>query len=613
MSPTPPSRLLPWLLRLHVLDRFTGQTVPLGSVINYSQLKLLEQVEADLAAGRPVRIIILKARQMGISTIVEALMFTMALMMDNFRGLVVSHESDSSRHLLSMTRTYWSTFWGQELWTPSSNAQNRLGWVETNSDIHITTARNLGGGRSQTLRFLHASEVGFWDRDPETLMTGLNQSVPRSPGTFIFLESTANGIGNYFHSTWKEAERGKNMYTPLFLGWWEYPHYTAWAIGKGDEVSRPLVFLDSEERILAKFLKSKGMDASEVKARLIWRRDVIATECLGDINKFHQEYPTTPDEAFIATGKNVFDKKRLDKIHHPDVDTWTGRLIETNGRIEFQHDNLGPLKVYRRPSKNRSSGQYVVGADPSRALEGDFACAQVLNRRTWEQCAVFRDRNTEPWTFAEELIKLGRWYTEAIVACETTGGGAGTNGVLLNREYPNIYIHRKTGDIKGQMQTTYGWVTNAQTKPEVIGNLKSAVNEAAKPENLEHGYGLKLHDHETYSEMVNYVTLDGRGQFGPADNSGHDDTVMALSIALTIAFYEPLEGSGREQPRDESLPSLATQHDVDVNRAHQAAGTTLSTKTVEGDDGKFYQSPSKALGDIGFHDDPTTSMFEGEF
>lgn len=544
----------PMVKSLYIVDKNLG-TRKLSECITPPQQRVLDSVQDDLNAGKPVRKRILKARQMGFSTIVQGLMFTWAFLHPRMRGLVVSHEQRSSEHLLGINRFYWDTFFAKDAYTSKSAAVNKLAWKETGSQLTITTAASLGSARSQTIQFLHASECGFW-KDPETLLTGLNQSIPRSPMSMVFHESTANGVGNWWHRACNSARENDDEFDFLFFGWWEHPEYRASLIGLAGELDKVFVYQDDEERTVAKYLKSHGMDATEIKDRLLWRRIVIATECLGDIEKFHQEYPTTPEEAFISSGKNVFPINHLRAAYDPKSGT-TGDLVTQNGRITFIPNERGPLRVFNRPNPDRSWGNYIIGADPSFSVGGDYSCAQVLNRNSWEQCAVYREK-CDAVTFGERLDQLGRWYNDAVIAPESTKAGGATIGVLKARNYPNVWIHQKVGNIRSQMDNSYGWVTNWQTKDEAIGNLQKAIYDASLPQNRDMGLGLCIHDAHTYTEMKEYVVLEGKGTYGNSDGTEHDDTVMALAIAQTVMLYEMgnLLGGGSGEPQYANLDRL---------------------------------------------------------
>jgi hypothetical protein len=534
------TKILPFIDDLHIVDK-AGEDVKLGEVLAWPQKDLLTRVEADLAAEKRVRYIILKARQIGISTAIEALMFTFAIAKPNFRGLVIAHENNSSQHLLSMTRYYYESFWGKAAYPTQHYAMNQLAFKHINTHIKVATAKNERAGRSQTLQFLHASEVAFWD-SPEELMTGLEQSVSRKPRTMIFLESTANGIGGFFYNTWQRAIAGETSYVPLFYPWWAHPEYTAEQIGATWQTEGEFVAMDDEEKALMAFLSKPrkvvqgeyaAMTRTQIISRLIWRREILGTECQGDLNRFHQEYPSTPDEAFIATGTNAFDLPRLRKVYEPFTGH-RGRLVDEGDKVRFIRDESGPLEIFRYPSNDREFAYYAIGADGKKAVQsvtgsyGDYACAQVVNRKTWEQVARWRGRLDQN-AFGEELIKLGRFYNDALVAPETGIGGPGIAAHLVARNYPNIYRHKMSGRVPGFTDNQYGWITNTRTKTEAIGNLQSALFDQS----------IMLHDAITYEEMKNYVALPTG--FGNADGKqGFDDTVMAMAIAITITKQEAM-------------------------------------------------------------------------
>jgi hypothetical protein len=506
--------LAPLLQQLSIQDT-SGAIVPLN--LNWAQKEYVEVVESKLHAGKPVRLIVLKARQLGISTVTEALMFTMAFANDRFRGLVIAHEMESSQHLLGMCELFWDTYPYARLFTPKYASKNEKAWQETGSAIKVATAENARAGRSRTLAFLHASEVAFW-RYPKETMLGMRQAVHEKPGTFIVIESTANGVGNWFYNEWQAAENGDTDYIPLFFPWHRHPEYTASYI---DIPYDALGRLDSDERAL------RAMGLSD--DRLAWRRWAIRNKAGGDLLKFNQEYPTTPDEAFISTGTNVFPVGHLRECYQPLVGK-RGRLIRSGrDQAEFVRDPTGALTIYKDPARDREWGVYILGADPTKTTRGDYACIQVLSRRTMEQVATYRLK-IDAGSFAKEVALLGRFYNEGLIVPETTGPGSTTLGGLLAINYPYIFrrhtINRTPG--RDEMPDTWGWDTSRASKDLAVGWLIRMVVE----------HGIVIHDRNTFTEMKDYVTMEN-GEYGPASTEGHDDTVMALAIANGAHHLEP--------------------------------------------------------------------------
>ena len=480
---------------------------------NWAQKRYLAAIEEQARQNQPLRVIVLKARQLGISTVTEAVIFALSMMWEHSRALIVSHEKDSAEHLLSITRLFWETYPFRSLYTPRRLSRMELGWEENDSQIRIATAKNLAAGRSMTIRLVHGSEVAQWQH-AETLMGGLVQAIPTVPNSFFALESTAQGVGNYFHREWVAAEGGDSEFVPLFFPWFHHPEYKASHINIPHAALGPL---DNEERILRKV----GVDDDS----LAWRRYAIAKLCRSDIKIFHEEYPSTPEEAFIATGTNVFPYKKVLDCYDPiDGDGLRGRLERDGARVVFAPDTFGPLTLYRKPSRKQP---YIVGGDPTRTVLGDPACAQVLNRVTFEQIATWHGR-IDPVEFAEELVKLAIYFNEALIAPESTGPGQSTIGALLNIGYPHVWQRRQADRTPGQIQSNWGWDTSRKTKFWAIGGLLHMIVDN----------DILLHDSGTKEELVTYVTYPG-GEMGPADkDTQHDDRVMALAIAVACNLSE---------------------------------------------------------------------------
>lgn len=522
-------QLMPMMEELRVLDKKRG-VVRLGDVMKDAQIQLITEVERQINENGRVRVIVLKARQMGISTVIEGIIFCLSILFQDFQSLVISHEKESSEHILTMTKRYWDTYPFKRFHTEKYAGRKQLSWADTRSNITIGTARNAGTGRSRTLHAVHASEVAKWDRSPEELMTGLLPSIPGFGLTCIFYESTANGIGNFFHNTWVQAEERDSEFIPMFFPWWEEPEYTS-AYLPPDQKAKfsELSVLDDEE----KKLRSMGISDQ----RLLWRRWAIVNLAHGDVDEFKQEYPATAHEAFLATGRNVF---KLDNLlaHYLPMTPDVGKLRRAGNKVEFVKDSRGPLKVYRHPSPDRNWGVYQIGADPTHTTVGDMACAQVINRRTLEQAATYSG-HLDTREFGKQLILLGEYYNTAQIAAEKQGPGYATIGVLTEAGYPNIYttdtnrVDKQPG-IPGDVM---GWSTNAQTKPMAISHVVARLAERlVQVGNTQ--YGLILHDEETYREMRDYVIND-RGGYQNGNGSKFDDCVMALCIAVASHQHEP--------------------------------------------------------------------------
>lgn len=554
-------RLLPWLLELKILTK-DRRVVPLRDVINYAQLDFIRRCQHQLDSQGRIRICVLKARQLGLSTIIEGIIFLFSMLQEDSNSLVISHEGKSAQGILKMTKRYWRTYIFRRFHTEEYAGRTQLSWADTRSNIEIATAKNVDAGRSTTIQNLHASEVAFWD-DPETLMTGLRQAMPTFGTTALFLESTANGVGNWFHQVCTKARKGQSEFEFAFYPWWDHPEYTASYLPREDAEKYPLAVLDKEELSLRSRF---GLDDE----RLIWRRYAIENLCQGDVTKFHQEYPSDPDEAFVSTGRNVFPLPLI--LEHVLLEHGRrGRLVRgQRGKVEFLDDDDGWLTVFRPPSNDREWGVYLLGADPTHTVAGDNACAQVINRRTLEQVCVYR-RKTDPISFAKDIELVGSWYHDAMIAPEKEGPGYATVGALVASNYPLVYQTQNVARAPGHPGDTYGWSTNVATKHLAVSHLLRAIKDPLAFVG-DTQYGLVIHDEETAAEMRDYITTeDGRG-YSNGDGSQFDDGVMALAIALTVHHIEPPVPAyvGRD-PR--ALPANV------ANRPVATSGSGIATRS----------------------------------
>lgn len=481
---------------------------------NQAQLYLLDDYETQMRDRGRARQIVLKARQIGFSTMIEAILYENCWLFDDYRSLVMAHDRDTAANLLAMSKLYWERDPLKALYSLKTDSKADLEWNETRSRLKVATAGNRQTGRGTTQRGIHMSEAAFYP-DPVQTMNALKNAIHPVPSTYMAIESTANGIGNNFHTEWEAAVQGETDFTPLFFPWHGHEAYTASSIGMPVNITS----YDEEERVL-----KRVHDLSD--DQLQWRRWKVRDNG-GDLLQFHQEFPSDPEEAFLSTGTNIFSPEHLSACYAPTGGS-RGLLVERPSGVDFVPGVAGDLIVYKAPRPGAEINEYIIGADPTHTTFGDYAVAQVFNRYTLEQVAVLRLRCDAP-SFAKHLYLLGQYYKWAIVSPESTGPGATTIGNLQGMGYPNLYLRRTKLDTTPGLLTghQWGWATSLQTKHIAINYLATVVTD----------HDITIHDQKTYSEMRNYVTLDN-GKYGNGNGEDHDDTVMAAAIAIACHFTD---------------------------------------------------------------------------
>ena len=272
--------------------------------LNQQQRLLLATIERQMQEQGNARVIILKARQIGFSTCSEGIGMVFAFLKARSRGLVISHVEKHAQYLYDiMRRGLRNLPLGKDIENEAASwsmGRTQLG-APLESVIDTATARNVNSGRGTTTQFLHASEVAFYE-NAEVLMGGLMNSIARE-GTIVLFESTANGMGNYFHSEWNRAVEGESDFAPLFFPWWGFDEYQI-ALASPEEGEEILGTLDDEEE---RIRDAYGLTLEQLK----WRRWCLRNNCGGDLDVFHQEYPAYPEEAFLASGRPVFDSQGM--------------------------------------------------------------------------------------------------------------------------------------------------------------------------------------------------------------------------------------------------------------------------------------------------------------
>lgn len=268
-----------------------GAIVPLQ--LNAAQRYIHQRVEEQRARTGKVRAVVLKGRQQGCSTYIEGRFYWRVSHSRGVRAFILTHEDEATNNLFELANRYHENC--PALVKPSTSAANakELHFDLLDSGYKVGTAGNKAVGRSSTVQLFHGSEVAFWP-NAQQHAAGILQAIPDEAGTEVFKESTANGVGNYFHKEWQDAEAGLSEYIAIFVPWY-------WSEEYRKEVPADFT-LDAEE---AEYQQAYGLDV----AQMAWRRAKIIE--LKDATLFKQEYPATAAEAFQVSGVDPYIPSEL--------------------------------------------------------------------------------------------------------------------------------------------------------------------------------------------------------------------------------------------------------------------------------------------------------------
>lgn len=517
--------------------------VPL--VFNEPQLKYYNVIKSMYQQRKPIRIIILKARQMGFSTETEAVIFKNVVTHHNYNAGIVAHKEDSTANLFDMSKRMLEYL--PEDIKPERKKSNAKELVFNNeqgtgldSRMKVMTAGGKGIGRSDTFTALHLSELAFWEGDKKATMTGLLQAVPNTPDSMIIIESTANGY-EYFKEMWDSAVAGENDFYPLFIGWNELKEY-----------SMPYTGFDltQEEKDLQK-------QYNLTLEQLTWRRWCIKNNCSNDINQFKQEYPICPEEAFLSTGNCYFNKENIiNRINTAPESLVRGKFTCYYDGIRIRNQKFleqddGNIKIYEYPQKRVP---YVLGGDT--AGEGsDFFTAHVINNITGKQVAVLKQQYNEI-EYVKQVYCLGMFYNCALVGLENNFSTYPTQK-LAELNYPNQFVRKKEDQYNNKYEKSYGFKTTTITRPYILGQLQEIVHD-----NID-----VIQDKDTLREMLTFIVNDkGRAE---AEEGYHDDLVMALAIAYYIREQQDYKKAERDSKYKDIQEQIDKIFGEDINKIEE--------------------------------------------
>ena len=528
-------------------------------------------LEEYLRTGKPIRWLILKGRQMGMSTWIAGLYYWICSLRSNRNAVVAAHKESSSSELFRKQQIFWRETPADSRPMAKTNNRGHLEFANPNpndpvpgleSQILVDVASNADLGRSFALHLLHWSEFAMTNNALETLAAARN-AMPDIAGTFLIIETTAKGPGP-FKDLWDNQE---NDYKKIFVCWVAEDAYrleldpddyfelhSADHPTYGDEAKE-------QERIIKELefwypeLDTDLKLFHESMCRLAWRRKTIDNECSSDLGKFRQEYPTIPDDAFIGTGSSLFDVMKLS-------DNMQGLLadppVQHTFRFDFNTEEFSPrrygnLTLYEPVQPGAS---YVIGCDPALGVKGgDPSAAVVLRCPDLVQSGVF-NAVIPPDEFAILLYYLGVMFNDALLGVEANEeGGYAINKILGGSQligdrrlkYPRLYRREDLSGRKNKKLSKHGWKTSVITKDIMITDLGNAINTDL----------VEIYDTTTIKQLMNYQEITSSGgvkRTGVPKGSGHDDLAIAFMIAYQMAsrsYYQI------QQPKAESIKKFS--------------------------------------------------------
>lgn len=494
--------------------------------LNDVQKDFIEQTER---LGRNKPFFVLKGRQQGFTTIITAIQLSYAIVRRNFAGFTLADRDDNTKAIfIDKAKVMYNALPERLKPHEKLNSVNEMYFDKLNSSWRVASA-TANVGRSRTLSFIHYSEAAQY----RCSLAELQKSIAAAAvsDALQVYETTAKGF-NEAKELWDSGACHN-----LFYEWWRTAEY----------VSTEYEYLEGADAWLSdrlKVLESKGLS----REQMTWYAKTYAQYI--DKSAIRQEYPCSPEEAFVSSGDCIFDrdaisnylssfnvKSRLGRFEYKKVfkelkDDY-GNVLGVEQRIEdisFIEDRNGFISIVEEPfaeGKNDAKRvkPYVIGADTA-GTGIDYFTAKVIDNTCGKCVATLHKQRIDEDLFAEQLYCLGKYYNDALLGVEINYSRHPVR-VLRQLGYENLYMSRKMTTGADVPENYYGFVTSSVTRPIIISNLVSVMRENICLET----------DRETLKEMTTFIKRDDGKQ--AASDGAHDDLVMASAIAHYIAIdYE---------------------------------------------------------------------------
>jgi len=454
----------------------------------------LKPMQADYIKGRTHRDLVLKGRQMGMSSGVLAANSHWFFIHPYQRMAIITHDNETSEFLLQNVHRFHRNLPDELRPEVDWSSSSRIRLPKLDNYIYIDSAKSDSVGIGHTLNIVHVSELARWpDRKARQLWADITQTVPMEG--FITAESTPRGRVGLFYELWTAAKRNEIPYKTFFYPWWWEPDYQL-------PVENPFKPTKEEQSLMDSF----KLTPNQISFRRLKQQELKEL--------FFQEYPESDKDCWLSNDIGVVDPVSLKPYFS----------MIREGTIE------SALTTWKGPIGGR---RYVIGVDMAAGYaKGDFSVAAVLDTRSMEYVARLRGR-IPPDVFSEQVYNLGIKYNNALIGVERVGHGHTALRILLEKNYPNLYYYVDYDDVTRQTVNEPGWKTNVKTKPMMIAGLVAA---------------FRAQDLISWSENLldeaSGLVWEGQ-QKVKTFGGGHDDEWDAVSIALQIREQVPIMEESR--------------------------------------------------------------------
>lgn len=554
----------------------TGVSSPF--VMNYPQRAILHPVlDKQRRENKPIRGIVVKARQWGGSTYINGKGFWIQEQLTvGWNSCIVGDVEDQGRNIRAMYSNIAKEFPSKELGRTitlknfENSTKNKV-FKERDSVISIGSMQRPDSLRSGDIKIGHLSEVGLWKetlgKKPEDVVQSIRGSIPDLPLTMLVLESTAKGIGNFFHREYLSSLTPDSEYEPIFVPWFKIERYQSTNIKKEDFYAFILSWDEYEKSL---------WDLGATIEGIHWYRRQLRSEYKGDRWRMGSEFPSTVDEAFSSTGRKVFPPQYINSASRYNRDPeFMGQMVakgnceaEALQDLRFEPFDSGELWVWDKPSETPYKNRYLIIMDVGgRHHKADPTVITVIDRY-WESEGgnlevVARWRGRYDYDLSAWIaVQIASWYQNGLLVIESNFYDAraeyseGDNFLTVLDEikdhYDNLYTRTSPEKVREGAPVQYGYHTNVQTRPKAIGKMLKRLRQGTLTEP----------DFRAIGEMRTLVYRDN-GRIDHEEGS-HDDILMTDAIGCDVSdkmdvceeIKKP-DPNARKKYRDTNTQNLA--------------------------------------------------------